>query len=67
MHSQQINEKFSQAHSIWQREKRQAAEIRAGKKLREQFQFEAYLSQRSVDDEYTFRQHLRAMGEAIEE
>lgn len=55
------------AHSIWESERRQAQAIQDGKKLREQFQFDEYLARRAVDPTYTFRQHLRALGGAIEE
>ena len=57
----------STAQSIWQTERRQADEIQAGRKLREQLQFEDYLARRSADETYTFRQHVRAVGGAIEE
>lgn len=63
----QIEKVLSTAHSIWKKERHQAEEIQAGKKLREQLQFEAYLARREADNTYTFRQHLRAMGGAIEE
>jgi len=62
-----VEEIFSTARSIWKRERRQAEAIQAGKKLREQLQFEEYLAKHSTDDRYTFRQHLRAIGGAIEE
>jgi len=62
-----VEEILSTAHGIWKKERRQAEEIQAGKKLREQLQFDQYLARRSVDDTYTFRQHLRAIGGAIEE
>jgi regulator of RNase E activity RraA len=64
---QQIEEIYSTAQGIWKKERRQAQEIQAGKKLREQLQFEEYLEKRSADDTYTFRQHLRTIGGAIEE
>jgi regulator of RNase E activity RraA len=64
---QRLEEIFTTAHSIWKKERRQAEEIRAGKKLRDQLQFEVYLAKRSGDDTYTFRQHLRTIGGAIEE
>jgi hypothetical protein len=35
--------------------------------LREQLQFEEYLAKRAADNTYTFRQHLRSIGGAIEE
>jgi regulator of RNase E activity RraA len=58
---------LSTAQTIWKKERQQAEEIRAGRKLREQLQFEEYLLRRSSDDTYTFRQHLRAIGGVIEE
>jgi 4-hydroxy-4-methyl-2-oxoglutarate aldolase len=64
---QQAEGILSTAHTIWQKERRQAEEIRAGKKLREQLQFDEYLAKRSANDTYTFRQHLRAIGGAMEE
>jgi regulator of RNase E activity RraA len=65
--AQQVEEIFSTAQNIWKKERRQAQEIQAGKKLREQLQFEEYLARRSADKTYTFRQHLRAIRGAIEE
>jgi 4-hydroxy-4-methyl-2-oxoglutarate aldolase len=63
----QTEELISTARTIWMKERHQAEEIRAGKKLREQLQFDKYLSRHSTDDTYTFRQHLRTIGGAIEE
>jgi 4-hydroxy-4-methyl-2-oxoglutarate aldolase len=65
--AEQVEETLSVAHSIWKKERRQAQEVQAGKKLREQLQFDEYLTKRSIDETYTFRQHLRAIGGAIEE
>ena len=65
--AQRAKEILSAARSIWQKERRQAQEIQAGKKLREQLQFDEYLARRAGDDSYTFRQHLRSIGGAIEE
>lgn len=65
--SQQAEEIFLTAHRIWEKERFQAQELRAGKILREQFQFKEYLAQRSIDATYNFRQHLRGIGAAIEE
>ena len=64
---QRIEEILSTAQSIWKKERRQAEEIQTGNKLREQLQFEEYLARRSADETYTFRQHLREIGGAIEE
>lgn len=58
---------FSTAQSIWKKERQQAQEIQAGQKLREQLQFDEYLAKHSSDETYTFRQHLRMTGGAIEE
>lgn len=55
------------AGTIWQRERRQAEEVKAGKTLREQLRFKEYLAKRNGDSTYTFRKHLRALGGAIEE
>ena len=60
-------ELLSTAHAIWQRERQQATEIRAGVKLRAQLAFDKYLASRAADPSYTFRKHLRLLGGAIEE
>lgn len=65
--SQRAEEILLTAHRIWEKERSQAQEIQAGRTLREQLQFKQYLAQRSIDTAYTFRQHLRAIGGAIEE
>jgi regulator of RNase E activity RraA len=64
---QQAEAILAMARTIWKKERRQAEEIRAGIKLSEQLQFKQYLARRSEDASYTFRQHLRLMGGAIEE
>lgn len=55
------------ARAIWQRERAQAGEITKGNTLRRQLHFADYLTKRSADPSYTFRQHLRKMDGAIEE
>ncbi|HEX8775322.1 MAG TPA: RraA family protein [Pyrinomonadaceae bacterium] len=55
------------ARSIWERERDQAMGLRAGASLREQFRFRSFLEKRTADPSYTFRQHLREIGGAIEE
>jgi regulator of RNase E activity RraA len=65
--AEQIEEVLSTAQGIWMKERRQAEEIQAGRKLRDQLQFDEYLARRSSDETYTFRKHLRGIGGAIEE
>jgi len=55
------------ANHIWQQERRQALAIQAGTSLRDQLQFAEYLARRTADPAYTFRQHLRSVGGAVEE
>jgi len=55
------------AHQIWQTERDQARWIREGQTLRQQTAFDDYLARRAADPSYTFRQHLRRIGGAIEE
>lgn len=64
---EQAEKMIETARTIWKKERQQADEIRAGKTLREQLQFDEYLAKRSIDGTYTFRQHLRSIGGAIEE
>lgn len=55
------------AQTIRETERRQAQAIRDGNTLRRQFKFDQYLARRAADPEYTFRNHLRDIGGAIEE
>ena len=55
------------AVAIWKKERSQAQAIQSGKTLREQLRFKEYMAKRSADAAYTFRQHLRSIGGAIEE
>jgi len=54
------------ARSIWEVERRQADALRAGRTLREQLNFNDYLTKRSKDPSFTFRKHLRSLGGAVE-
>ena len=63
---QRVEETLSVAHAIWQTERAQAETLAAGKKLREQLKFDEYLKKRATDPDYTFREHLREIGGAIE-
>lgn len=65
--SQSAQAALTTAERIWQTERRQADEIRAGRKLRDQLKFNEFLIKRNADSTYTFRKHLRALGGAIEE
>ena len=65
--AQNLDELFSVAHQIWQRERRQAEAIKAGQSLREQLEFARYLEKQAADSSYTFREHLRKISGAIEE
>lgn len=60
-------EVLATAHRIRQTEREQADRIRAGETLRRQTAFADYLARRADDPSYTFRQHLRRTGAAIEE
>jgi 4-hydroxy-4-methyl-2-oxoglutarate aldolase len=48
-------------------EVRQADKIGKGENLAAQLQFERYLKRRAIEPSFTFRQHLREIGGAIEE
>ena len=55
------------AETIRDTERRQAERIRAGVSLRSQVQFDTYLARRRQTPSLSFRDHLRAVGGAIEE
>ncbi|SCF82490.1 RraA family protein [Streptomyces sp. Ncost-T10-10d] len=65
--AEHVEEVLATAHTIRQTEREQARRIRAGETLRKQTSFDDYLAQRAADPSYTFRQHLRRTGGAIEE
>jgi hypothetical protein len=48
-------------------ERRQAERVRAGVSLRSQVQFAGYLARRGQSPSLSFREHVRAVGGAIEE
>jgi 4-hydroxy-4-methyl-2-oxoglutarate aldolase len=62
-----IEEALKVAREIWQTERHQAGRIKAGETLRKQLNFPDYLRKRAANPDYTFRQHLRESGGAIEE
>ncbi|GAA4682146.1 demethylmenaquinone methyltransferase [Streptomyces youssoufiensis] len=61
------DELLTLAETIRDTERRQADQIRAGHTLRAQVRFDAYLAKRRETPTLTFRDHLRAVGGAIEE
>lgn len=62
-----VDEVLGAAHAIFQVEREQASRIAVDETLRAQTSFDLYLSRRANDSSYTFRQHLREIGGAIEE
>ncbi|MFQ5833365.1 MAG: RraA family protein [Candidatus Thorarchaeota archaeon] len=65
--SDRVSYVLESAHSIMETERRQVLAIQEGKTLSEQLRFDEYLKKREQDPSYTFRQHLRSIGGAIEE
>lgn len=57
---------LTSAETIRDTERAQAERIAAGDSLRSQVRFDDYLAARSADPALTFREHLRAVGGAIE-
>jgi regulator of RNase E activity RraA len=64
---QGIEQLLQTAMEIKETERRQVEKTKAGETLHSQLQFEAYLAKRQDDRTYSFRQHLRELGGAIEE
>ena len=62
-----VRDALSTAREIWETERRQAEKIWEGLTLRQQLQFDEYLARRAANPAYTFRQHLKSRGGAIEE
>jgi 4-hydroxy-4-methyl-2-oxoglutarate aldolase len=63
----EIDNVLAAARAIWNTERKQADKIKAGITLRQQLKFAEYLRKRSTNPAFTFRQHLREIGGAIEE
>ena len=54
------------ARDIATREQAQAVRLLKGERLRDQLQLDAYVTRRASEPTYTFRQHLKSLGGAIE-
>jgi len=67
VNSENVEELLATARNIWERERRQAEAIKAGRALRAQLDFAQYLQKRTADPSHTFRDHLRNIDGAIEE
>jgi 4-hydroxy-4-methyl-2-oxoglutarate aldolase len=65
--AQDVEKLLSVAHEICERERHQAEAIKSGRSLCEQLEFGVYLEKRATNPRYTFREHLRTVGGAIEE
>jgi hypothetical protein len=61
-----VDEVLTAAEGVRDTEHAQGEKSRAGTSLREQLQFAAYLEARAADPTLTLRQHLAAIGGAIE-
>lgn len=62
-----VDDVLTAARAIWETERQQVTAFEAGRNLREQLQFVQYLAKRAEDSAYSFRDHLREIGGAIEE
>jgi regulator of RNase E activity RraA len=65
--AERVEEVLAAARRIWETEREQARKMGEGETLRAQTAFDDYLARRAADPSYTFRQHLRQIGGAIEE
>jgi 4-hydroxy-4-methyl-2-oxoglutarate aldolase len=65
--SERVEAVLAAAAAIRRTERDQAVKIRSGETLRRQTAFDDYLLRRASDPSYTFRNHLRRVGGAIEE
>ncbi len=57
---------IASARDIATRERAQAARLLAGERLRDQLQLDIYVSRRDADATYTFRDHIKSLGGAVE-
>lgn len=64
---EQLAEVVQAAEAIKSTERRQAGEMRAGRSFRDQAAFARYLARRRQDPSFSFREHLKRTGGAIEQ
>jgi 4-hydroxy-4-methyl-2-oxoglutarate aldolase len=64
--SARLAEVLQAAEAIRSTERRQAAEMRAGRSFRDQAALAKYLARRAQDPTFGFREHLKSVGGAIE-
>jgi regulator of RNase E activity RraA len=62
----QLARVISAARDIASREQAQAERLLRGDRLRDQLKLAAYVTRRQAEPTYTFREHLRSLGGAIE-
>ena len=58
---------FETARGIRDVERRQAEEVSRGRTMRDRLKFREFLAKREIEPKFTFREHLRQIGGAIEE
>jgi len=63
---QDVEDIISLARKIEEIEQRQAENVQNGKSLSQQFKLDEYLKKRSKNPAYSFREHLKKIGAAIE-
>ena len=62
----QIKEILETAEKIFKTERDQVEKVKNGESLYDQFRFDKYLEKHNIDSSYTFREHLKTIGGAIE-
>jgi len=67
LHQDRLSSIVSAAEAIRATERDQACKMHSGTSLREQVHFDEYIARRATNPLFGFREHLRAVGGAIEE